>query len=177
MDILLLPGNSKKHKVWIDKVELEMKPLFEHSATNYYDHWWQGEDDAIIDMEAELAKLESTVDQLKSYIVFAKSAGAALALYAMNEGVISPDVCVFVGMPINWCKENGFAIDEWLLEYDVPTLFIQNKNDPAIHFDDLKDYLFERNVHNHHMVELEGDSHDYDTIPELKRLTEEFIDL
>lgn len=178
MDLILLPGNSRENKSWIDRVDYELKPLFTQSAVHYYDHWWQDDKDAVIDLEVELDKLETTVTQLSSnYVVFAKSAGIVLTLYGIFEGVLNPEVCVFVGFPLYWSRKNGFSVDEWLLEYSVPSLFIQQSEDPALSFEELKAYLLERNVSQHRLIEVPGNDHIYDTIPELKRMTEEFIDL
>jgi hypothetical protein len=164
MNLLLLPGNSKQNKVWIDGVESELKSSFDNTMVHYYDHWWSEDPDAIIDMEIELNRLDSTTESFGKYALFAKSAGALLALYGIYEGTLTPEVCVFVGTAINWGRKEGFEVDDWLANYSIPTLFIQKSFDPAISARGLSDLLQDREVQNYSLLEIPGDDHTYSDI-------------
>jgi pimeloyl-ACP methyl ester carboxylesterase len=177
MNLILLPGNNKSDRVWIDEMDREFSPHFTRTALQYYDHWWSGDDEAILDMDAELIKLTSIVQEFDKYVIFAKSAGVLLALYGVYEGVLDPEVCIFVGSAIEWGKKERFDVDNWLTNYSVPTLFIQKEFDPAISFEDLKKYLELKNVTSYELAKLPGDDHQYDEVESLAKLTMEFYDL
>jgi hypothetical protein len=176
MNLILLPGNDKSNKEWIDSVDAELSPYFDRTAIHYYDHWWSS-DDGEIDLEVELDKLAATVEQFDSYVIFAKSAGVLLALYGIYEGVLAPEVCIFVGSAIPWGYERGFDLNNWLINYSVPTLFIQKTLDPALSFVDLSTLIVDKNMSGYLLKEISGDDHVYEDIAQLKQLVEGFVDL
>ncbi len=176
MNLILLPGNDKSNKAWIDSIDTVFSPSFKQTAIHYYDHWWSS-DAGEIDLEVELDKLAATVEQFDTYVVFAKSAGVLLALYGIYEGVLDPEVCIFVGSAVNWGYERGYDLDNWLINYSVPTLFIQKSQDPAISAPDLKNLLMDKNVQRYSLQEIEGNDHYYDDIDQLRQLMEGFVDL
>ncbi|MDQ3098605.1 MAG: hypothetical protein M3Q44_02570 [bacterium] len=176
MNLILLPGNDKKNKVWVDAVETELSSYFERTAIHYYDHWWSSEDGEI-DLEIELDKLAATVEQFEKYVVLAKSAGVLLALYGIYEGVLDPEVCIFVGSAIPWGYERGFDLNNWLINYSIPTLFIQKTLDPALSFADLNTVIIDKNISGYLLKEIPGNDHFYEDIAQLKELVEGFVDL
>ncbi len=175
MNLILLPGNDKSNREWIDMVETSLSPLFDHTAVHYYDHWWS--EGGEIDLEVELDKLAVTVSQFDTYVIFAKSAGVLLALYGIFEGILDPEVCIFVGSAFPWGKAQGYDLDNWLINYAVPTLFIQKTDDPALSFEGLRLLLLDRNVSGNILKEIPGDGHEYENIGQLRELTEGFVDL
>lgn len=176
MNLILLPGNDKKNKMWVDSVESALAADFKRIAIHYYDHWWAGEDGEI-EWEAELDKLNATVSDFVPYIIFAKSEGVLLALYGMHEGVLDPEVCVFAGSAVRWGVERGLDMDNWLINYSVPTLFIQNTQDPEISSEELASLLADKNASRYSLKELPGDDQSYDDVAQLKQLIEGFVDL
>ncbi len=177
MNLILLPGNSKSDKVWVDRVDGAFQGIFPHTAVLYYDHWWNGDEESEIDLDAELLKLTATVQEFDKYVIFAKSAGVLLTLYGIFEGVLDPEVCIFVGTPVLWGKERGYDIDNWLTNYHVPTLFIQQESDPAMSAKDLDELLISKNVIDYRLHEIPGNDHKYDDVEKLKELSLEFYEL
>jgi len=173
MNLILLPGNNRSQRSWIDSVEKELSPEFSSTAVHYYDHWWSGLEDAEIDLDAELLKLATTAQQFDKYIIIAQSEGVLLALYGIYEGIIEPDVCIFVGSAFNYAKEYGYDLHSWLVSFDIPTLFIQNEQDPMMGGKELDDLLFSKNVLGHRIVTLPGETNTY---PEASRIRDIIFD-
>lgn len=176
MNLILLPGNDKLNKSWIDSVDRQLSLMFKETAVHYYDHWWAS-DEQEIDLAVELDKLAATVEQYDSYVIFANSAGVLLALYGIYEGVLNPEVCVFVGSAFSWGYARGFDIDNWLINYSIPTLFIQKTDDPANSFADIQQIILDKNVTNFSLKEIPGNDHYYSDIDQLQELLEGFVDL
>jgi hypothetical protein len=176
MNLILLPGNDKNNKAWIDSVDTELSPYFDRTAIHYYDHWWSS-DAGEIDLEIELDKLAATVEQFDTYVIFAKSAGVLLALYGIYEGVLDPELCIFVGSAIPWGYDRGFDLDNWLINYSIPTLFIQKTADPALSFTDLNTILLDKNISGFSLKEIPGNDHYYEDVAQIRQLVEGFVDL
>lgn len=173
MELILLPGNSKKNKKWIENVEFQIKNLFEKTRIYYYRHWKTGEE--IIDIEYETKKLAEYLKNKKEYFILAKSIGTALAIKNIKEKRIFPKKCIFLGMPILWCRKHNIDLDSWIEDYSTSTLFIQNNHDPAIEANELKIYLEKKRIKNYQFIELEGNTHDYDNINQLKEFLQNFL--
>jgi predicted alpha/beta-hydrolase family hydrolase len=176
MNLILLPGNGKYNKEWIDEVRDNFENLFTSTHVLYYDHWFVDEE-RDIDLEAETKKLAEIVKGLDDYVVFAKSMGSTLTIKAIHEGVIAPSKCIFTGHPVNWARERNYYVDEWIKGYATPTLFIQKTLDPVFGFEDLRNFLEEHKAENYELVEVEGDDHHYGDIEALKRMVTAFLEL
>ena len=174
VNLVLLPGNSANNKEWIEEIQRTIGPLFEHSTIQYYKHWETGA--SIIDLEEELSVLAKTVESIGEFTVFAKSAGIIVALKGVYDGRLKLAQCVFVGMPVEWSRTNGFDIDVWIKNYSVPTLFIQATSDPACHYEDLQAYIGDMNVENCILSEVGGNNHDYENLLELRAEVEKFLE-
>lgn len=172
MDLLLFSGNSLIHKEWIEDVEATLKPLFSRTYIQYYKHW--DEQAEVIMLDHELQEVSKVINEYEDYVIFGKSAGTLLALKGIHQGVLAPEKCVFVGLPVQWGKAHGFKVDDWIYKLTVPTLFIQKSKDPVLSYDDLDAYLDEQEVDQCQSVELPGDDHYYDDLGSLRELVEEF---
>lgn len=172
MNLILVPGNHKFNKQWIESVKDCFNDIFDVIKIQYYKHWETGQN--MIDLEHELQVLVNTTKQLDNYIIFAKSAGIIFALKGIYEKNIRPDKCIFLGTPIQWAKHYNFNIDLWLENYSVPSLFIQKTNDPAMLFKNLERYLEQRKVKNHEIIEIPGNTHDYEDLEKIKILVKRF---
>lgn len=173
MNLIILPGNSIKNLEWSKKVEKALSPHFNEIKILHYRHWSSGEE--TINLEYELSVLSNLTKGDTSYVIFAKSAGALLALRAVYEGSIRPLRCIFIGIAVLWGEEYNLPVDSWLRNYSLPTLFIQKEFDPAIHFKDLDRLLKELNVKNYKLQKVMGEDHEYDDINLLKDMTLKFI--
>ena len=170
MELILLAGNSKLNKEWIEKMGDDLRDLFSSTKIQYYDHW--NTEKSLIDFDLEIKKLSTTLQNVKEYCIFAKSAGILLALKYIKSSLIKPKNCIFVGMPINWSRANNFDIDSFIENHSIPTLFIQKKKDTAFSSEELKEFLKQKNVKNHQFVEVEGEDHDYGDVDIKKIITE-----
>ncbi len=169
MQLILLGGKHKSNKDWIINVETALKEYFDSSHVHEYTHWQTGED--LIKIEDEIEKLLAHVkdNDDKEYVIFAKSAGAVLAIKAIHEKKLAPLKCIFAGIAVNWARENKFAIDEWMKDYKVPTLFFQKTGDPAFSFAELQAWLLLQNVENYKMIQFPGKDHHYEDIESIKK--------
>lgn len=173
MDLILLSGNSVRTKEWIESVEEKLKDLFDSTYIHYYNHWETGEKN--IDLDFELKKLSEHLNSRKNYVIFAKSAGAVLVLRAVSEEKISPEKCMFVGIPLSWCNKLGIPFNKWIKNYKIPTYFVQKTKDPYLNSDELKKILKENDVENLKLIETSGEDHHYENLEELKDLMKELI--
>jgi hypothetical protein len=173
MHLLLLGGNHKSNKEWVEEVEKGIKHMFDSTFIQYYDHW--EEKAGNIDFANELKKLIKNSENVKDLIIFAKSAGTLLTLRGVYEKKISPKKCIFVGTAIYWARSCGYDIDSWLRNFNVPTLFIQKTKDPAISYEDLLKLIQAVNVTNFRISKIVGEGHDYKDIREMTKLIREFI--
>ena len=165
MKVILLPGNSKENKAWIEEIE---KTLKKECTTEviYYEHWKTGEE--TIDIEAEVKKLEQVV--VKEDFIFAKSAGCLVVLKGIAEKRIHPKKCMFAGVPVRWSEKNNLPIQEWLKKNKIPTIIVQKTEDPAIHVSQLKILLQELKVENYTIEEIPGNDHHYENIKQIKEM-------
>ncbi len=168
MKLILLPGNSPKNKPWIDKVTKSLSGKFQSTYTQYYDHWNQ--DIGYIDFDKETEKLLKNIKGDERYIVFAKSVGIMLTLKAISNKKINPLMCIFVGTPTTAEK-----LDEFFKDYTIPTLFIQQENDPLTSFDKLAEKVSNLDLDNAIVKEIEGNDHKYKNIEELSELVTKFV--
>lgn len=175
MNLILLPGNSKKNKDWINQVEKCLGSIFAKTYIHNYQHWEDENESNNIDFELELENLVEATKDMDGYVVFAKSAGVLLALLGIKRGLLNPANCVFVGLAYSYGEKRGLDLDELFDSYFIPTLFIQKTFDPAIHFEELREFLMESNVRNYELVEIPGDDHHYENIAEIKDLIKVFL--
>lgn len=171
MKLILLPGNSKGTKEWIRRVEEVLRPLFEETVILEYEHWKNGR--KLIDLNHELKRVEK--EAKGEYVILAKSAGVLLAVKGVFEKKLKPVKCVFLGTPIPWGTGNKFEVHKWFENLAIPSLFIQNSHDPAMSYSDLWDYLDEMGVKTKKMVQLEGQSHDYEDLETIKEEVRKFL--
>lgn len=174
MNLILLGGNSAINKQWLKDLAAALKPHFPAVLIHHYRHWETGEE--LIDLDYELDILSKIVQSQDPYTVIAKSAGVLLTLKGVAEKILNPQKCVFVGIPIPWAKANHFAVDSWLKNYSVLTLFIQQSHDPTMSYQDLQPYLEEANLTNYQIVEMPGDDHVYGDLEQLKDNIVSFLD-
>jgi hypothetical protein len=174
MHLVLLPGNSKYNKEWIDEVRDYLGDLFVSTHVLYYDHWFV-EEDIEIDLEVEQKKLLAIVENLDEYVIFAKSAGSLVTIKSIHEKLIEPKFCIFTGHPVNWARYRNYPVEQWIKDYAIPTLFIQKTTDPVFSFKELGEYLQLHNVQNLKLVEQEGDDHHYSDLALLRSEIEAFL--
>jgi hypothetical protein len=160
--ILILPGNGSNNAAWLEKTSGFLKNDFEIIAHSY-NHWSSGEQ--FIDLQKEVDGLAG----INPEYVFAKSAGIMVTLLAIQQKVVAPKICMFVGLPKTWADEHRYDIDSLLKGHKIPTLFIQQENDPIFSFVQLTEYLQDMEISDAAVYSVQGDDHIYDNFEDLKK--------
>jgi len=173
MKILLLGGNSVENKNWLYELKENLKNIGEITV-HEYSHWNENNKKSV-DIDEEISRLQKFGGDLSDTLVLAKSAGVVLTLKGVNKKRLSPKACVFLGTPVSWAKENNYDIETLLEGHQTPTLYIQNKNDPAISADNLKKILDKNKSKNKKFEMISGDTHYYGDYKKLHELILAFI--
>src|SRR3989344_4873764 len=125
MNLLMLPGNSKRNRAWIETVESKIKDLFEETRILNYDHWQNGQE--MIDFETERGKLAELLAGWNDYLVFAKSVGSLLTLFGSRDGVLKPKGALLCGFPWSFADQIGYGTvdSDWKM-ISYPVILLQN---------------------------------------------------
>jgi pimeloyl-ACP methyl ester carboxylesterase len=164
MNLILLPGNSAQNREWIENIERALKPKFSHTHTQYYDHWQQG---GGFKLKSEREKLVTTANKFGKFAIFAKSVGVFLTLNATQQKLISPAYCIFCGTT----RRSAELLPDW----HTPTLFIQEEEDPFLHYSELAETVYQIGDTNHQLLVIPGTKHWYDKISKVKPELDTFI--
>jgi len=167
MDLIILGGNSPANQLWTEGMEKTFKQDFGRIVKIDYDHWRN--EKPLINLDIEVDKLAREADG-KKVVIFAKSAGNLVTLKAIYGNRVKPNKCVFMGVPIDWARQNNFDLPAWLTDYSVPTLFIQQEDDPFGSFSNLKELLEEKQVQNYTLEQVPGNDHGYTNFEEIRKL-------
>ncbi len=159
MKLVILPGNSHLNKEWAENASSFFSKDFEDRYVQNYLHWDNEQD--TINFEVEAKKLVENIGDTECTIL-AKSAGAMLAIYCVSKNLIKPRKCIFVGLPVIWAKERNFDLEKWIQNFDIPTIVIQNSNDPVTSYAQAKSFLDALHKENIEIREIHGDDHTYD---------------
>ena len=174
MDLFLLGGNKKaSNKDWISSVAEACRKDFDECKVLNYSHW-ELDDQVNIDVNKETERFADFAGKSRDYCIFAKSAGAIVAMKAMKEGRISPKRCIFVGLPIKWADGEEIKIRPLIGAINVPTLFIQKSEDPACFAEELEELIGEIGVRNFRFFEIPGEDHRYEDLDMLEREVKDF---
>ncbi len=133
MQLVILPGNNITNQTWGELMRDYYGPQFTSVHLVEYEHW--AKEEPIIDFDVELVKLREREQSLfpgEQTVVMAKSAGALLAFVASAEGIITPNACVFFGIPFAMAAEDIFK-DDWtaVSNFSIPGLAFHNRQDPT----------------------------------------------
>ncbi len=169
MKLVILPGNSKKaNEQWEQRSaatfaeNVPENDIYQHR----YEHWDSGA--KIINFDVELERLTEALKHEEWYVIFGKSAGAMLAIYGVSQGKLTPEKCVFVGVPTKWAKEQQFPLEQWLEKFDASTTIIQQSEDPYATPAELQELLFKLKKENITLSEIPGNDHAYEDFAAFK---------
>lgn len=170
-NLIIIPGNGATNKEWAEQARDYFADDFKSVSVQYYDHWASGGE--LIDMEIELKKLTNTAESLSGGIaILAKSIGTALFMLSIHSKSIAAERigrCVFLGLPPEWARKNGFDIDDWSSDYFVPTTLIQNDHDPVASAEDIRREQAEGKFGSLNLIARKGDDHSYEDFEEVKK--------
>lgn len=174
MELIILPGNSINNKEPSERILETISYLFDDGYVHNYNHWQTGGN--IIDFEVEIDRIKKIIDPKKEYFILAKSLGSVLAMKLINDGIISVKKCVFLGLPVNWCKNNNIDIDKSIKGFSKRLAIIQNTQDPTIPSGMLNEYLRSMDVKNHLLIEVEGSNHEYEDTGLIEKTVKEVLE-
>ena len=108
-------------------------PRFGSVHLQTYEHW--DNDTPVIDFDIELRKLKERPAPLfteSEVVVMAKSAGSLLALLAIQGGQLTPQGCIFFGIPFDMAATQLFA-EDWspIADFTLPAIAFHNEQDPT----------------------------------------------
>lgn len=172
-NLILLSGNAEQNKEWIEDIRNKINPLFETSKILYYKHW--AENKPYIEFQYEQLQLKKISDGISNLVIFAKSVGSVLTIKSVMEGIIKPEKCIFVGVPLLWAKDRDMDLATWIKNYNIPTLFIQQENDPYLSYSDLEKFLNKSSVSKYKLEKVVGNNHNYDDLDTIYKLVKDFI--
>lgn len=157
MNILIFSGNSLRNRDYGLEVEAKIKDLFESTYLQAYRHWETGQE--WIDLPHELETLNSQAPT-GDYGVFAKSIGTVLAVRAIKQGIIAPKFLLLCGLPLGYIVKDYPEFGSELASTGVPTVIIQNNQDPVGSVQDTQAYLADFGDFN--LIITQGETHDYE---------------
>ncbi len=166
MDLIILPGNSPGNKPWTRDLIGEFSKEFQRVSIVEYESWLTNDFKKIIDLDMEMKKVKELVSNMSDYCVFAKSVGTALCMKAVAEKVINPRKCMFVGIPLEWLATNNILINNLVKNYHIPTMVVQQKNDPFGNAKIVREFLSSIDSTTSYSV-IEGNDHKYSDLAPL----------
>lgn len=175
MNLIILPGNSKQfNEQWLKDSAENFGDIFETVKTHVFKHWETG--DQMIDVNIESERLKTEAENLDNLVIYAKSAGVITTIKACAEKLITPKACIFVGCPFGEFATNLDGFKNWVKNYDVHTLFIQQTNDPFFKYEELEKFIEENEIKNYELIEIAGDNHAYDNYKDIKQFVSDFLE-
>lgn len=157
MNLLILPGNSARHREWLQDARAALAPYFDEIRVLEYTHWGTGRDKT--DVQHEIGAAGHLTKGWVEYIVLAKSIGTIVALLASQNQSMTAHSYIFLGLPLQLAIEDTQITE--LLKTVKPITIIQNSHDPFGSADDVRVYARSIKRDDIQVVKIPGDTHDY----------------
>ncbi len=171
MQAIVMGGQEPSNEAWATDVanSLRLKRVFADESVFSYEHWLPDAVEPTIDVDREVVRLKEHVAQLEtSCAIVAKSVGCLVAIRAFQEGAIPLERAVLMGIAAAHARE-------LLAGYAVLTLCIQQKQDPAMGCEDLRQLLAGGNAKNCRVVGVPGSDGCYSKIDTITSLTQGWL--
>lgn len=158
MNVLILGGQSPRHKAWVRDVDAALKPYFDRLKFLDYRHW---DDESLEpDLEYEVNCAAELAKDLGEYVVVAKSIGTVITSLAIARARLAPQKCLFLGFPLTVVERSLPGVADGIT--DLPeTIFVQNEDDPLGSSSAVKAYVEANPPLKYSFEALPGDTHDY----------------
>lgn len=163
MKLLFFSGNSLRNRDFAHEAEAKLKDMFEATYIQEYKHWETGKE--WIDLPHELEVLKGS-NQTGEYGVVAKSIGTVLTVQAITQSIIKPKFLLLLGLPLGYITKDYPEFGQALVDINLPTVIIQNDNDPVGTAQDAQAYLPE--TLKQCLITTIGQTHDYEDYPLLR---------
>jgi acetyl esterase/lipase len=166
MNVLILGGNSPRHKEWVRQVAEALRPYVGQAKCLIYRHWGQGGDADVtyeIEQAAQMAKSFSG-----EYIIIAKSVGTVITTLGVDQRKLHPSRCIFLGFPLSMMQHVPAAAPA--LTSLPPTVIVQNEHDPLGSYQDVRSFLSKLGNKHIAVTATPGETHDYVDFAQIRRL-------
>lgn len=167
MNILVLGGNSQRHKQWIRDLGAALEPIAGSIIIHDYKSWEDGTD---TDVQAEIAAIAPKIVDLDDVVIVAKSIGTVITTLGIASGAFNSTRCVLLGLPLTMVHKYFAGLNDSLTK--LPNVsFVQNENDPYgsvaeveafVKANPPRSYTFTRVANN--------DTHDYLDFDQIKEI-------
>jgi predicted alpha/beta-hydrolase family hydrolase len=88
---------------------------------------------------------------------------------ATDAGILRPAKCVFIGLPIRFAIKHKIDIKKLLAAHKIPSLIIQNDQDPIGSFEEVSELISLLNSDDFEIQRLVGSNHDYEDYQAISR--------
>ncbi|GAA2182538.1 hypothetical protein GCM10009785_22220 [Brooklawnia cerclae] len=158
MDILLLGGQSPRHREWSRAIAASLESHGHRVSQLEYANWL--DQTRVTDVEHEVAAVTHAAATLTDPVVVAKSVGTLIATLAIGRGLLHPAGEVFLGLPLEAWADSDEAT-AYLT--DLPPLtVVQNEHDPFGSADDASRFVAAHAPRTYTVEAVPGVStHDY----------------
>jgi len=173
MNILILGGNSKRHYEWIREVKTTLEPLVNEVRLHDYEHWTTNEPEA--DVTYEVSAAAKTAEGLGEYILVAKSIGTVISTLGISGGLLKPQSCLFVGMPLEVIPERFPRFNSNIAKLPQ-TIFLQNSNDPLGSSVELEQYIQKQPPKHWELATFAHNTHDYVNMELITQLVQQLLE-
>ncbi|MGV9001869.1 MAG: alpha/beta family hydrolase [Candidatus Saccharimonadaceae bacterium] len=158
MNLLILGGNSARHKLWIRQARDALVPYFDEVKFLDYKHWEMGEENTHITHEiSEVGKLVADWDE---YVVLAKSIGTVVATKAHAQGALRAKAYILLGLPLKGTVNQMPEFSKELQALSNISIY-QNESDPFGGTKEVKTFLKKNEIVNIALIQTQGNTHDY----------------
>lgn len=168
MQLILLPGNSAKNESWLHQLEEKLRSLFDSTYAHKWQHWSGKTSHLNSQKELEII----TQNLQKPYSIFAKSAGVSITLQGIDKNILSPKKLIFVGTAANLATNKNQKI---LSNLNIPTLFIQQQNDPFNKAKTLKKAIKTSGLPSYEFHTIKGSDHIYKNLEKIQIIIKNFL--
>lgn len=169
--MIIFPGNNREsNEEWLKNFSTFFEKDFKVFQFKY--NHWKNASLANLNFDKEIEKISNLVQF--SDIVVGKSAGAILILLAVYKNKINPKKAILLGVPIKDLMKDEMG-QKVFLNFDLPTLLIQQKNDKYSTFEEIRKIISENKKDNFTLIEIEGGNHKYDDYALLSNAIRQFI--
>lgn len=150
MKIHVLPGIDPKTEQWANNLIKQLGTADGSVTVQRYLHWEST--DIPVQRNKEIERLKGCSMNL----LIGKSLGVGLGLRACIKGIIKPEKAIFIGTPLTSLLKQGHDLKSMVKDAGVPSLYIQQKEDPLGGAASLQNTLPDSRI-----VEVPGGDHQY----------------
>ena len=130
--MIILPAESELDSGWVSRLESHYGLYFDSIYTHIYEQWSEDENSQInlLSDEEKLAQHLVALPPETKVVVFAKYAGAILAILSGQTGALKAEHCFFFGPSFDWANRHVFSGNFGLIEkFNLPTTIFHSQYD------------------------------------------------